>query len=118
MENVIHGKILKGVGGLYTVRLEDTTLVRCRARGSFRHSNITPLPGDNVILVPDTNTPKKDTGDSDGYVIDELGERTCALIRPPMANLDYLFVTMAASSPSPILSTVDKLISIAEYNRI
>jgi ribosome biogenesis GTPase len=35
-----------------------------------------------------------------------------------MANLDYLFVTMAAASPSPILSTVDKLIAIAEHNKI
>jgi ribosome biogenesis GTPase len=122
MENIIHGKILKGVGGLYTVRIADNTssptLVRCRARGSFRHSNITPLPGDNVILLPDTNATKTDGENDVGYVIDKIEERSSSLIRPPMANLDLLFVTMAAASPSPILSTVDKLISIAEYNRI
>ena len=35
-----------------------------------------------------------------------------------MSNLDVLFVTMAAATPTPILETVDKLISIAEFNRI
>ena len=125
MESNICGKILKGVGGLYTVRISEEssapTLVRCRARGSFRHSNITPLPGDNVLLTPDTNvqsTERGERGETSGYVIDDIVDRTCSLIRPPMANLDYLFVTMAAASPMPVLSTVDKLISIAEYNRI
>ena len=35
-----------------------------------------------------------------------------------MANLDYLFITMASASPSPSLATVDKLIAIAEFNGI
>ena len=35
-----------------------------------------------------------------------------------MANLDYLFITMASASPSPSLATVDKLIAIAEFNEI
>ena len=35
-----------------------------------------------------------------------------------MANLDYLFITMAAAAPTPVLSTVDKLICIAEFNKI
>ena len=52
------------------------------------------------------------------FVIDELCERKNALIRPPLANLDYMFITMAAASPAPILTTVDKLICIAEFNNI
>jgi ribosome biogenesis GTPase len=35
-----------------------------------------------------------------------------------MANLDYLFITMASASPAPLTLVVDKLISIAEYNGI
>lgn len=117
METSTKGKILKGVGGLYTVRiLSDSALatgeeVACRARGAFRHEHITPLPGDTVILS------RGDT-DRDEFVIDAIEERSNALIRPPMANLDYLFVTMAAASPEPILTTQDKLSAIAEYNRI
>lgn len=109
------GKILKGVGGLYTVRLLESadlpvgTEISCRARGSFRHEGITPLPGDSITLS------RSEEGD---FVIDTITNRHNALIRPPMANLDYLFVTMAAASPTPILITQDKLLAIAEYNGI
>ena len=121
MENTVKGRILKGVGGLYTVCIIDDCSplcgksVRCRARGSFRHNHLTPLAGDFVTLSFDDDNAKNG---EDGFVIDEIVDRRSALIRPPMANLDYLFVTMAVASPSPILSTVDKLISIAEHNKI
>lgn len=116
MEPII-GKILKGVGGLYTVRLlTDTDLpvgtqISCRARGSFRHDHITPLPGDSVLL-------SRSEDNSQDFVIDAIQDRRNALIRPPMANLDYLFVTMATAAPIPVLTTQDKLLAIAEYNRI
>ena len=121
MENTIKGKILKGVGGLYSVSVLDQSspyfgmVVRCRARGAFRHNHISPLPGDTVLISCDDSIENEDDGK---FVIDEIVNRRNALIRPPMANLDYLFVTMAAAAPSPILSTVDKLISIAEHNKI
>ncbi len=118
MQNTIKGKILKGVGGLYTVRTlndDKCSTIRCRARGAFRHSGITPLPGDFVLVRYD---PKAGEGEDEKFVIDEIVERKNSLIRPPMANLDYLFVTMAAAAPTPILSTADKLICIAEHNKI
>lgn len=121
MENAIKGKILKGVGGLYTVRiLSDNSpllgqCVRCRARGAFRHNHKTPLPGDNVIISHDAQT---EGSEGTNFVIDSIYERRNSLIRPPLANLDYLFVTMAAASPAPILPTVDKLLCIAEHNKI
>lgn len=121
MKNQVKGKIMKGVGGLYTVRIlsEDSPLlgqsVRCRARGAFRHNHETPLPGDTVIISNDIQT---ENAEVTNFVIDEICERRNSLIRPPLANLDYLFVTMAAASPAPILPTVDKLICIAEHNRI
>ncbi len=117
MESITKGKILKGVGGLYTVRLlQDAELptgaeISCRARGSFRHEHVTPLAGDTVTL-------SRSDGGKDEFVIDAIEDRKNALIRPPMANLDYLFVTMAAAAPEPILTTQDKLCAIAEYNRI
>ena len=123
MSDQIYGKIVQGVGGLYSVRITDSNLadtsiigstVSCRARGSFRHNNLTPLAGDNVII----STTRSDKSENEEYVIDEICERKNALIRPPLANLDYLFITLAAASPKPVLSTVDKLISIAEFNEI
>ena len=55
------GIITKGVGGLYTVmpiRAESgAEPMLCRARGRFRLDGITPLPGDEVQILP--------TGDSE-----------------------------------------------------
>lgn len=125
MEHTAKGKIIKGVGGLYTVKLTEKSpllppelnQVECRAKGAFRHSRITPLVGDTVeLLFEDTDSsPTRKEG---GILIREIGERSNALIRPPIANVNYLFVTMAAASPAPILFTVDKLIAIAEFNHI
>lgn len=123
MENTRKGKIIKGVGGLYTVRLLDeptgARTVSCRARGAFRHQHLSPLPGDFVTVIED-ETPSQTGEDESGgrFVIDAIGERRNSLIRPPMANLDVLFITMAASAPVPVLSTVDKLVAIAEHNHI
>lgn len=121
MEITLKGKILKGVGGLYSVRVLSEgdhflQTLRCRARGAFRHDRLTPLPGDLVIISSDSE--RENTSEDEKFVISEIVDRRNALIRPPMANLDYLFVTMAAASPTPVLSTVDKLISIAEHNKI
>ena len=124
MSNKIYGKILQGVGGLYSVRITDGDFtdenlmnhtVSCRARGSFRHNNLSPLAGDNVIL---SSTRDEKNQGSEEYVIDEICERKNSLIRPPLANLDYLFITLAAAKPAPVLSTIDKLIAIAEFNEI
>ncbi len=121
MESTVNGIIVKGVGGLYSVRLPSDidrpagTVVTCRARGAFRHDGLTPLPGDTVTLSRH-NTEK--TGDTASLVIDAIGERRNALIRPAMANLDILFVTLACAAPAPILTTIDKLTAIAEHNRI
>ena len=129
MTNKLYGKIIQGVGGLYSVRIVDIdgntdnsiigSTVSCRARGSFKHNNVALLAGDNVILSParaEEDT-KRASYECD-YVIEEVAPRKNSLIRPPLANLDYLFITLAAASPKPILSTVDKLISIAEFNEI
>ena len=119
MTEKIHGKILQGVGGLYTVLVTEGELcgstLPCRARGSFRHNNLSPLAGDNVVISPARESNDKKQSE---YVIEDICDRRSALIRPPLANLDYLFITLAAASPKPILATVDKLISIAEFNDI
>ncbi len=107
------GRIVEGVGGLYTVRCEEggeVKLVTCRAKGSFRHEGITPLVGD--IVTVDTSAGEKNA------IISEIHERKNSLIRPPMANLDCVFVAMAAAKPAPMLDMTDKLISILEHNDI
>ncbi len=122
MEYRTKGKIIKGVGGNYYVRPDGEAgrdmLLPCRARGKFRHAGITPLVGDNVILLSDRPLNEGELQTDTELVLDEIVDRRNSLIRPPLANLDILFVSMASAFPSPILSTVDKLISISEANGI
>ena len=113
MELIKSGRILSCVGGLYTVRIKDGDSfkdIQCRARGAFRHSNTTPLVGDIAMV---------DLSECEGNaIICDINERKNSLIRPPLANLDCVFVTMAASFPSPALDLVDKLTAILEFNDI
>lgn len=121
-----NGIIVGSVGGLYSVRLDESPdrITFCRAKGSFRHMELTPLVGDRVevALGEQPSHPPQGRGrDKEvevGGVISQIAERRNSLIRPPMSNLDYIFVTMAAASPEPILHTVDKLCCIAEFNHI
>ncbi len=116
------GRVIKSNGGLFTVRLFgmgagplDGQTVTARGRGSL-HRRGALLVGDTVdVSYDDAALSQTDGG---GIAIDRIRDRSCALIRPPMANLDLLFVTLAAASPDPVTETVDKLLSIAEFNRI
>lgn len=131
--------MIKGVGGLFTVRMFDGEsrlhadpyermpldglTVSARGRGTL-HRKGALLVGDLVEVSYDSGSFTEQDGtvipapDGAGIAIDRICERKNALIRPPMANLDVLFVTFAAAAPDPILEMVDKLISIAEFNRI
>ena len=110
----IKGKVVKGLGGLYVTRIVDgdaVSYLSSYAKGNLKRDDEKILIGDNVIVTLDEDTP-------DSVVISEILPRRNSLIRPPLANLDYLFIVFAAKKPSPVLETVDKLIAIAEHNRI
>lgn len=107
MQKERSGRIIRGLCGSYDVAVEDggeTRVVTCPARGLFRHSGVTPLIGDRVTLCED----------KDSVMIGAVLERKNAFIRPPVANLDFLFVIIACKKPEPILQTADLLISVAE----
>ena len=116
----LYGKILEGVGGRYTVEInaEGTeyhrTVYPCLAKGAFRHANLTPLPGDRVALL--LSIPEGEAAAS--AVITDIIDRKNALIRPPMANLDLLFVLFASANPDPMPDTIDKLLLIAEHHGV
>ena len=109
-----YGKVVKGLGGLYEVRIDEggeISRLACRAKGVLKRDEAKVLIGDNVTVTIDDSTP-------DGIVISEISERKNSLIRPPLANLDYIFIVFAAAKPSPVIETVDKLIAIAVHNSI
>ena len=114
MIHQILGRVVKGLGGLYEIRATDEgRIVRyaCRAKGALHREDAKVLIGDEVELRIDDALP-------DSIVIQRIKDRKNALIRPPMANLDYLFIVFAAAKPQPVLETVDKLVAIAEYSHI
>ena len=108
------GKVVKGLGGLYETRVTDDDGVRrvvCRAKGNLKRDEEKVLIGDEVEITFDDSA-------EGAVVISSVLERKNSIIRPPLANLDYLFIVMAAKKPAPVLETVDKLVAIAEHNSI
>ena len=102
------GLIIKGIGGFYYVEAADSVL-ECRARGIFRKNGQTPLAGDRVkVSLPETGMP----------MVDAILPRKNSLIRPPVSNLDRLFIVISVCDPGPNTLVVDKLISIAEHKGI
>lgn len=116
------GRVIRSVGGLFTVLLSagdaplDGKAVQARGRGNLRRGGEL-LVGDLVELSYD-ETVGADREDGSGIAIERILPRKSALIRPPLSNLDRLFVTVAATRPAPDLFTVDKLIAIIEHHGI
>lgn len=105
---MINGRLMKGIGGFYYVETADGVF-ECKARGIFRKKKITPLVGDYVSITVNENAEN---------TIDEISERKNSLIRPPLANLDQLFVVSSVIEPKFNVSVVDRIIAVAEYKNI
>ena len=99
---------MKGIGGFYYVETASG-LFECRAKGRFRKEKLTPLAGDLVTIT--VRCDKENT-------IDSIQPRKNALKRPPVANVDRLFIVVSATKPLPRALVIDKLTCIAENNGI
>lgn len=110
---ILNGIVTKSVGGLFTVSLSSEYMgkkeIEAYAKGAFKHDRMTLLAGDYVDI---------DVNEHNEFYISKIHERKNSLIRPPLANIDVLFVVISCVRPCPVLETVDKLISIAEANKI
>ncbi|MDR2753822.1 MAG: ribosome small subunit-dependent GTPase A [Oscillospiraceae bacterium] len=102
------GRIHALQGGNYAVATATGPLA-CRARGLFRSQGRTPLVGDEVVCAP--------TGPGEGYIL-ELLPRKNALARPPVANVDQLFLLCATTQPRPNLRLLDTLLAVTELSGI
>ncbi len=99
------GIIIKGIGGFYYVETADG-VIETKARGVLRNQKITPMAGDRVEINPEDKT------------IDVIKERKSALTKPPVANIDKLFIIVSATQPRPNPLLVDRLTAIAVHNNI
>ncbi len=128
-------KIIKGLGGLYALRASNdgvkqlaqhgifTDTVFCKGKGAFRHEGKLLLAGDNVTVKADSDFLREpDANGKDeampGVMIEEILPRKNELIRPPMSNLDIILAVAAVKKPYPVRSTLDKLITAAEFKKI
>lgn len=105
--SLLNGRIIQSISGFYFVEAADAVF-ECKAKGSFRKKNITPLVGDNVII---------ETVEDKGTVV-EILDRKNSLVRPPVSNIDLLFIVASVEDPKPNLYVIDKLTAFAIYNGI
>ena len=84
-------------------------IFECRARGIFRKNGITPLSGDRVEI----SLQEDGTGS-----VDEILPRKNSLVRPPVANIDYLFVICSVCEPAPNTLLIDRILAVAEDKEI
>ncbi len=102
------GIIIKALSGFYYTEA-DGVIYECKARGSFRKNGISPLVGDRVEI--------ERVSEAQG-VLDKILPRKNAVIRPPVANIDKLFIVSSYTNPQPNSLLIDKMTVTARYNSI
>lgn len=94
------GLIIRGFGELYEVMCDDGTFVKCTVRSTLKKKDLIPLVGDTAEFEPQARGHAAIVG---------IDERKNSLIRPPLANVDKLFIVSATYSPAPSYATIDKI---------
>jgi len=107
----MEGKIIKALAGFYYVKASNKKIYECKAKGSFRNDNITPLVGDNVSFDVISEN------DASGNVV-EIKPRKNSLIRPAVANVDQAMVVFAVRDPYPNLSILDRFLVLMKKQGI
>ncbi len=105
---VTEGFVRKGIGGFYYVETAYG-LYTCKARGKFRKEKISPYAGDRVTIT----TEEDGTGS-----LDTILPRKNFLVRPPVANIDRLFIVVSMQTPNPDPFLIDKTVAAAEVQHI
>ena len=104
----MNGTVIKALSGFYYIECGGT-VYECKARGSFRKSGVSPLVGDKVEF--------SETESLKG-VVDKILPRKNCISRPPVANIDKLFIVSSRISPEPNTTLIDKMTVIAVHNNI
>lgn len=103
----MQGTIVKGIAGFYYIKT-DEGVIECKARGKFRHNELTPMVGDIVEI-----TVKNGKG-----VIDKINERTNQLIRPAVSNVTQALVVFALKNPEINEDLLNKFLINCEFNNL
>jgi ribosome biogenesis GTPase / thiamine phosphate phosphatase len=98
------GTIIKGIGGFYYVKSEGK-VIECKARGKFRHKELTPVIGDSVEIEKD----------NDKGVITDIHKRRNLLIRPVVSNVTQAFMVFALKNPDINMELLNKFLIQCEF---
>ena len=88
----MQGIIMKGIGGLYFVKVEDK-VIECTARGKFRYSGLSP-------------------------VIEKIFTRETEMIRPVVANVTQAFVVFSFKKPDLNMDLLNKFLVLCTYYKL
>lgn len=100
----MNGRIVKLIGGLYTVKDEENNIHELKARGKFRHQNESPKVGDLVTF-------------SEDFIL-EFQERKNNLVRPPVCNIDQAILINSAKEPEFSFNLLDRFLLLIEHESI
>ncbi len=104
MGETLNGLIIKAIAGFCYVEVGDA-VYECKPRGSFRKEGVSPVAGDRVEI----------SLNGEKGVVERILERKNLLIRPPLANIDKLFIVSSYAVPSVNTLLIDRMIAIAEH---
>ncbi|MBR4080987.1 MAG: ribosome small subunit-dependent GTPase A [Clostridia bacterium] len=97
---MVHGTLMRGMGGFYTVVDEAGQQFTLRCKKKFRRMHLSPLVGDEVLFTPGE-------GEEHGW-LEEILPRKTECIRPPVANVSLLLI-VASPTPAPDMLLIDRL---------
>lgn len=100
------GLVLKNYGGFYYVQDQKSNIFECKLRGKVKQKI---LSGDRVIFTP------LEVGKG---ILEKVLPRDNELNRPWVANVTLVLIVMACDKPRPDLVLLDRLLFLAEFNRI
>lgn len=105
------GIILRGIGGFYYVKTTDK-IYECKLRGKFRKNKEIALVGDRVEICLDNNL------EGSCAVIEKIYDRKNFFIRPPISNIDKLFIVVSTCDPEPNTIIIDELTALSYSQRV
>ena len=91
---------MRGMGGFYTVVDAQGEQFTLRCKKKFRRMHISPLVGDEVLFTPGE-------GEEHGW-LEEILPRSSECIRPPVANVSLLLISVAPTL-APDMLLIDRL---------
>ena len=96
------GRILRSLSGFYDVQTREG-MITCRARGTLRRGENTPLTGDMVTICVENGK----------GMVEKILPRRNSFIRPAVANVDALVIFASNVNPVTEPFLIDRVAAIA-----